>query len=52
VGFNNHPFYAIKSTLNKDEVIHPDASKRMCGMFKVRILLHFLLNHYSLPILM
>lgn len=41
VGFNNHPFYAIKSTLNKDEVIHPDASKRMCGMFKVRILLHF-----------
>lgn len=41
VGFNNHPFYAIKSTLNKDEVIYPDASKRMCGIFKVRSLLHF-----------
>ena len=34
--FKNHPFYAIKSMLNKDEVLRQNANKHICGMFKVR----------------
>lgn len=32
--FKNHPFYVIPSVLNSKEVIHPDARKRICGVFK------------------
>ena len=33
--FQNHPLYAIKSLLNKYEVLHPDSNRYICGMFKV-----------------
>lgn len=32
--FNTHPLYVIPSVLNSTEVLAPDASKRMCGVFK------------------
>lgn len=32
--FKNHPFYVIQSVLNSKEVLHPDACKRICGVFK------------------
>jgi xeroderma pigmentosum group C-complementing protein len=32
--FNRHPLYVIPSVLNSTEVLAPDASKRMCGVFK------------------
>ncbi|KAL7454047.1 hypothetical protein ACHAWC_005678, partial [Mediolabrus comicus] len=32
--FKNHPFYVIQSVLNSKEVLHPDARKRICGVFK------------------
>lgn len=32
--FKNHPFYVIPSVLNSREVLHPEARKRICGVFK------------------
>eukprot|EP00977_Amphora_coffeiformis_P011086 scaffold2655_cov179-Amphora_coffeaeformis.AAC.19 len=32
--FQTHPVYVIKSVLGNAEVLDPDASKRVCGMFK------------------
>ena len=32
--FKNHPFYVIQCVLNSKEVLHPDAKKRICGVFK------------------
>jgi xeroderma pigmentosum group C-complementing protein len=32
--FKNHPFYVIQSVLSSKEVLHPDARKRICGVFK------------------
>lgn len=32
--FKSHPLYVIPSGLNSTEVLVPDASKRMCGVFK------------------
>jgi len=32
--FKSHPFYVIPSVLNSKEVLHPDARKRICGVFK------------------
>lgn len=32
--FQTHPVYVIKSVLGNAEVLAPDASKRVCGMFK------------------
>jgi xeroderma pigmentosum group C-complementing protein len=32
--FNTHPLYVIPSVLNSTEALAPDASKRMCGVFK------------------
>jgi xeroderma pigmentosum group C-complementing protein len=32
--FKNHPFYVIPSVFNSREVLHPDARKRICGVFK------------------
>jgi hypothetical protein len=32
--FNTHPLYVISSVLNSTEALAPDASKRMCGVFK------------------
>ena len=32
--FKNHPFYVIPSVLNSKEVLHPNARKRICGVFK------------------
>lgn len=32
--FKAHPLYVIASVLNLTEVLAPDASKRMCGVFK------------------
>lgn len=32
--FKNHPFYVIPSVLKNQEVLAPDAKKRICGMFK------------------
>lgn len=32
--FKNHPLYVISSVLKSQEVISPDAKKRICGMFK------------------
>jgi xeroderma pigmentosum group C-complementing protein len=32
--FKTHPLFVIPSVLNSTEVLAPDASKRMCGVFK------------------
>ena len=32
--FKNHPLYVIPSVLKSQEVLAPDAKKRICGMFK------------------
>jgi xeroderma pigmentosum group C-complementing protein len=32
--FNSHPIYVIPSVLNSNEVLKPDAKKRVCGVFK------------------
>ncbi len=32
--FKNHPLYVIPSVLKNQEVLAPDAKKRLCGMFK------------------
>lgn len=32
--FKNHPLYVIPSVLKKQEVLAPDANKRLCGFFK------------------
>ena len=32
--FKNHAYYVIPSVLNSKEVLHPDARKRICGVFK------------------
>jgi xeroderma pigmentosum group C-complementing protein len=32
--FKNHPLYVIPSALKSQEVLAPDAKKRICGMFK------------------
>mmetsp|Transcript_22895 Transcript_22895/g.47235 ORF Transcript_22895/g.47235 Transcript_22895/m.47235 type:complete len:704 (+) Transcript_22895:930-3041(+) len=32
--FKKSPFYVIPSVLNMNDVLHPDASKRICGVFK------------------
>jgi hypothetical protein len=32
--FSSHPIYVIPSVLNANEVLVPDAKKRVCGMFK------------------
>jgi xeroderma pigmentosum group C-complementing protein len=32
--FKTHPIYVIPSELGKTEVLHPDAKKRVCGVFK------------------
>lgn len=33
-GFKSSPFYAITSVLNSQDVLHPEARKRICGVFK------------------
>lgn len=33
-GFKQHPQYVIPSVLNSTEVLHPDARKHICGVFK------------------
>jgi len=33
-GFKQSPFYVIPSVLNSQDVLHPDARKRICGVFK------------------
>lgn len=33
-GFKSHPLYAIPSVLGNAEVLTPDASKRICGVYK------------------
>lgn len=33
-GFKESPFYVIPSVLNSQDVLHPDARKRICGVFK------------------
>lgn len=33
-GFKQHPQYVIPSVLNSKEVLHPDARKHICGVFK------------------
>lgn len=33
-GFQTHPLYVIPSVLGNTEVLAPDASKRICGVFK------------------
>lgn len=37
VAFRNHPLYVIPSALKSQEVLAPDAKKRMCGIFKGEI---------------
>ena len=32
--FKRSPFYVIPSVLNSQDVLHPDARKRICGVFK------------------
>ncbi|KAL7538029.1 hypothetical protein ACHAXR_008231 [Thalassiosira sp. AJA248-18] len=32
--FKQNPFYVIPSVLNSQDVLHPDARKRICGVFK------------------
>ena len=32
--FNSHPIYVIPSVMNTNEVLKPDAKKRVCGVFK------------------
>ena len=32
--FKNHPLYVIPSIMKKQEVLAPDAKKRICGIFK------------------
>lgn len=32
--FRENPFYVIPSVLNSQDVLHPDAHKRICGVFK------------------
>lgn len=32
--FKQSPFYVIPSVLNSQDVLHPDARKRICGVFK------------------
>lgn len=36
--FKNHPLYALGSQLKQQEVIAPDAKKRICGMFKGEVI--------------
>ena len=36
--FKKHPLYVIKSELNSTEVLHPDAKKRFCGVFKGQLI--------------
>jgi xeroderma pigmentosum group C-complementing protein len=36
--FKNHPLYAIRSQLKQQEVVAPDAKKRICGMFKGEVI--------------
>lgn len=33
-GFKQSPFYVIPSILNSQDVLHPDAKKHICGVFK------------------
>lgn len=35
--FKHHPQYVIQSVLNSSEVLHPDARKHICGVFKGQI---------------